>query len=346
MDNLFAGFTDSYANVSWQRFPGQYTLEKEHLRITLRYPHAYHKADLLQALTSYLQDKLPFVPTITLETKIATHRTQLQQKPKQPIKNIIGVCANKGGVGKSTIAMNLALALAQANLNVGLVDTDLYGPNQPQLLGSNAQATIKDEGYEPIYIHNIHTISMGHLVDKGTPLVWRGPMVSAYMLQLIEKTHWPELDYLIVDLPPGTGDIHLSLCQKIPLSGMCLITLAQKLSLDDTDKGLAMLDKLSITKLGCITNMHGFTCSQCQHHHPLFSEDIDAWLEKTQLPHLGRVGLDSDLAHSAALGQPLMSVTTHPLHATFRQLATKLGAQLALQPLAPRGSFPKIVVQS
>ena len=345
MDNIFKDFYDPYTNKSWATLPGRYTQNNDHIHLELTYPHQLHSQHLRQALLEHLANQGHHTTHVTLSSTIPSHRPQAQLTALSNVKNIVGISANKGGVGKSTIATNIAIALHQAGARVGLVDTDLYGPNQPQLLGIDEPAAIANEHYIPIEKHGIHAMSMGLLVDKATPLVWRGPMASAYMQQLITKTQWPALDYLLVDLPPGTGDIQLSLCQKIPLSGVALISTPHKLSLDDCAKANQMLDKMHIAKLGLITNMDGYTCSHCHQHNTIFTEDVAAWATQHNLPHLGSIPLDQDLAHSQTLGAPLVT-QQHPLQERFRRIAVSLAATLSERPVAQRSKFPRIVVES
>ena len=346
MSPLFTTFIDPYIQQSWEKLPGSYQIKEDRIHIELHYPFQHHKKQLKKALLAHLKQQQSPIQNISLSCKIQKHQTQKHLPHIKNISNIIGISSNKGGVGKSTIATNIAIALAETGARVGLADLDLYGPNQPQILGHNEKATITDTHYEPVTRHNLATMSMGYLVEKDQALVWRGPMVSAYMQQLITKTQWPKLDYLILDLPPGTGDIHLSLCQKIPLNGMVMVTTPQKLSLDDCQKGHRMLQNLDIHTLGVITNMDGYTCTHCHTHNRLFHEDAKKWANALQLDHFGALPLDPDMALSTSLGEPfLIQHPNHPISEQLRKISIHTVAKLSLRPKKPRGTFPKIVIE-
>lgn len=333
-------FTDPYARVRWNA--SSFKLSANTLQVG--YPTAGHKPQLQRAIEHHLKRPLErdIVPMIR------AHETQNALARLPNVKNILGVCANKGGVGKSTLAAHLAVALARCNLQVGLLDADLYGPNQPQLFGITERANITEQGYQPHYKHGVYSMSMGYLVDSQTPLVWRGPMASNYYRQMLEKTKWPKLDYLILDLPPGTGDIMLSCAQKTPLSGMIIVTTPHTLSVQDTQKGIGMLEKMHLPLLGIIKNMAGFQCDACGHnnmwltHHKPMQQLLDA----CKLPLLLELPLTQSLCSTThqspfALFEDNSAQSLGP---KLMQAAVHIAAKLATRPLGPRGNFPKIAV--
>ena len=328
----FHHFHDHYAQINWDKLTKAPLECPEKKQLTLSYPCHFQKNDLSQALNSAPNPAL----YQNIQCIVEKHQPQGLLQPLKKIKNIIAIHANKGGVGKSTIATNIAAALAQTGCRVGLLDGDLYGPNQPDLIGHHQKTTIDDQGYTPVEKHKVHLMSMGFLIDKSTPLVWRGPMASAYFQQMVFKTHWPELDYLIIDCPPGTGDVLLTMTQKIPISGMVLATTPQCMSLKDCQKGIAMLRKMNVPILGYIENMATFTCDQCDKQHHLFANNpVRKKMDVENITHLGTLPLDPLLVQSCEHGVPL--VCQYPASQTAQQLqqiATRICAELACRPLA------------
>ena len=206
---------------------------------------------------------------ININNKILVHSYQKSIEKVPNIKNIIAIGSGKGGVGKSTVAVNLALALKEQGTKVGILDADLYGPSLPHMLGCPEKVRIINNKLQPHVAYGLHCISIGHLLEQDAPVVWRGPMVSGGLLQLLHDTVWPELDYLIIDLPPGTGDIQLTLAQRIPVSGAVIVTTPQPVALLDAQKALVMFQKLNISILGIVENMSSFVCSNCNHQHDI-----------------------------------------------------------------------------
>jgi ATP-binding protein involved in chromosome partitioning len=210
---------------------------------------------------------------IKVESKIISHEVQKGLKPLPGVKNIIAVASGKGGVGKSTTAVNLALALSVDGAKVGLLDADIYGPSQPRMLGSNQRPESPDgKTLLPVISHGIQSMSIGYLIEEETPMVWRGPMVTQALEQLLRDTRWQDLDYLIIDLPPGTGDTQLTLSQKVPVSGAIVVTTPQDIALLDARKGLKMFEKVEVPVLGIVENMSIHICSQCGHEEYIFGE--------------------------------------------------------------------------
>ena len=285
---------------------------------------------------------------INIDHKILTHayKTTVEKTPN--IKNIIAVGSGKGGVGKSTVSVNLALALKEQGAKVGILDADLYGPSLPHMLGCPDRAKIVDNKLQPHYVYGLYCISIGHLLEPESPVVWRGPMVSAGLLQLLHDTAWPELDYLIVDLPPGTGDIQLTLAQKIPVSGAVIVTTPQTIALLDAQKALMMLKKLEIPILGVVENMSSFVCVNCNHQHDIFGTDGGKNMaDKYEIRLLGNVPLDLNIRKQADLGIPtLLAFPDSAVSKIYNNVATKMAAQLSMLPIDYRLDPAQIVIES
>jgi len=226
------------------------------------------------------------------------------------IRHIIPVASGKGGVGKSTTTLHIALALKQLGYGVGLLDADIYGPSQPTMLGiedSLKPEIIDGKFFLPVEKYGLETISMGYLVTEKTPMVWRGPMVSGALMQMLNQTRWSELDFLLIDMPPGTGDIQLTLAQQIPCTGAVIVTMPQTVAVLDAQKGIEMFKKVSIPCLGVIENMSTHICSQCGHADPIFGEGGgDSVASDYQVPFLGRLPLDTRICAGVDQGKPLL----------------------------------------
>lgn len=329
----FSGFVDPYTQITWNAHTARY-FEPQN-RIEIGYPIAFHHHALQNALQTHL--KLPLPPTITCN--ITARQSQNAQKKIPRVKNIIAIAANKGGVGKSTVTALLAHALARAGASVALLDADLYGPNIPHLFDIHEQAIIDDAGYRPVRAHGVDVLSMGLLVKPETPLVWRGPMASRYYLQMLEHTLWQDVDYLLIDMPPGTGDVMLSLTQKTSITGVVLVTTPHRLALADTQKGIAMLEKIHMPPLGLIENMAGFYCDQCNALNTLYADPgINAILASHSIDHLGKLPMHKHIAETPLAHHPV--IRQH-----VNTLAIKLAARIAQKPRHPRGTFPQIVAE-
>ena len=280
-------FHDTYAQVNWQHLAQAVSLSPQNI-LQLSYPHSYHQPSLVSQLQAAWPENTD--QPIPIHTSIPKHQPQGLLQPLKKIKNIIAVHANKGGVGKSTLTTNIAAAIAGTGCRVGILDGDLYGPNQPALIGFQEKTSIRDEHYQPIERHGITHMSMGFLIDPDMPLVWRGPMASNYFQQMVFKTQWPELDYLFIDCPPGTGDILLTMAQKVPISGVILVTTPQCLSVNDCIKGVGMLQKMQLPILGFIENMASYQCQHCHQENSIFpTGHAITQLEETKIVHLGSV---------------------------------------------------------
>jgi ATP-binding protein involved in chromosome partitioning len=265
------------------------------------------------------------------------------------VKNIIAVASGKGGVGKSTTAVNLALALASEGASVGMLDADIYGPSQPMMLGITGRPETADgKTLEPMEGHGIQAISIGFLIDMDTPMVWRGPMVTQALEQLLRETNWRDLDYLIVDMPPGTGDIHLTLSQKIPVTGAIIVTTPQDIALLDARKGLKMFEKVGIPILGIVENMAIHICSNCGHPEHIFGAGGGERMAKEyDVAYLGGLPLDIRIREQADSGRP--TVVADPdgdLAQSYRQIARKVAVKIAEKARDMSSKFPSIVVQN
>lgn len=264
------------------------------------------------------------------------------------VKYIIAVASGKGGVGKSTTAVNLALALAEKkNVKVGILDADIYGPNQPQMLGVSEKPTSKDgKTLDPVYAYGIQSMSIGYLIDVNTPMIWRGPMATGALQQLLNDTLWDNLDYLIVDLPPGTGDIQLTLTQKIPLAGAVIITTPQDIALLDVRKAIGMFNKVKVPLLGVVENMCTHVCRQCGHEEPIFGDGGGERIAKEcNINLLGVLPLDSRIRKQADSGKPIfIAEPDSPIADIYREIANKIVEQLD-QSKTKGFRFPKIVIE-
>jgi ATP-binding protein involved in chromosome partitioning len=288
--------------------------------------------------------------TVELSTQIVAHGVQRNLKPLEQIRNVIAVASGKGGVGKSTVAVNLALALSADGASVGLLDADIYGPSQPHMLGvANERPTSADgKTMQPMQAHGLQVMSIGFLVDADQPMVWRGPMVTSALNQLLQQTTWHDLDYLIVDMPPGTGDIQLTLSQQVPVSGAVIVTTPQDIALIDARKGLAMFRKVSVPVLGVIENMSTHVCSACGHEEAIFGEGGgERMAADFEVELLGQLPLNAKIRELTDSGNP--TVIGDPESAAalaYRQAARRMAARLATSGKDYSSKFPNIVVEA
>ncbi len=275
--------------------------------------------------------------------RIPAHAVQGSLKPLPQVRNIIAVGSGKGGVGKSTTAVNLALALAADGARVGILDADVYGPSIPTMLGLSGRPESPDnKTILPLRAHGIEAMSIGLLVEQDTPMIWRGPMATSALTQLLNDTRWggeDGLDYLIVDLPPGTGDIQLTLAQKIPVAGAVIVTTPQDVATLDARKGLKMFEKVEVAVLGLVENMAVHVCTQCGHAEHVFGEGGGARMaEQYGVPLLGSLPLERGIREHGDAGTPVvLAAPDSPAAAAYRQLAANLAAELAKRPRAPAG---------
>lgn len=324
------------------------------LTIELAYPAGSQHAELTQLLSESIHSVIPEagVVKVNLHSHIATHAVQPGLKPLPTIKNLIAIASGKGGVGKSTVAANLALALAQEGAQVGILDADIYGPSQPMMLGIDIATTGKPQStdgktIDPIVAYGIQANSIGFLIDPDQPMIWRGPMVSQALQQLVTQTHWNNLDYLIIDLPPGTGDIQLTLAQKIPVTGAVIVTTPQDIALIDAKKGLRMFEKVGIPILGVIENMAMHVCSQCGHTEPIFGHEGGKRLaQQNGINYLGSLPLDKRIREQADKGHPIVIAEPESIIAqNYQNIARHLAVAVATLAIDRSLKIPPIVAR-
>jgi len=280
---------------------------------------------------------------------VVSHAVQHGLQPIPGVKNIIAVASGKGGVGKSTLAANFALALAQEGARIGLLDADIYGPSQPTMLGLADQRPESRDGkmLEPLRKHGIEAMSIGFLVDQRQPMAWRGPMVTSALNQLLTQTRWDNLDYLFVDMPPGTGDIQLTLAQRVPVSGAVIVTTPQDIALADARKALEMFQKVNVPVLGVVENMSVHICSNCGHTEAIFGSQGGGRLsDEYELPLLGQLPLTLAVREAADSGKPaVLAAADDPVAIAFRDVALRIAAELAAMGKDYSQLFPRITVE-
>ena len=279
---------------------------------------------------------------------ISPRSVQASLKPHKQIKNIIAVASGKGGVGKSTVAVNIALALQHLGYKTGLLDADIYGPSQPLMLGINAHPESLDgKTVEPLIAHGLQVMSIGFLVDQTSAMIWRGPMVSGALQQLIRDTQWKNLDFLIVDLPPGTGDVQLTMSQKIPVAGSIIVTTPQDIALMDVRRAIEMFKKVKITSLGVVENMSSFICPNCNHEEHLFgSGGAKEISKKYDLDCLGQIPLSRSICEATDSGKPtVLADPDSELAKPYFEIADKMIENLERQPKDYSGKFGDVVVE-
>ena len=286
---------------------------------------------------------------VRIKTQVVSHEVQKGVTPLKNVRNVIAVASGKGGVGKSTVSANLALALSAEGANTGVLDADIYGPSQPRMLGVGGRPESKDgKSLEPMNSYHVQVMSIGFLIEEDTPMIWRGPMVTQALEQLLQDTQWRDLDYLIIDLPPGTGDIQLTLAQKVPVSGAVIVTTPQDIALLDARKALKMFEKVEIPVLGIIENMSTHICSNCGHEEHIFGEGGGKRMSaEYSVEHLGDIPLDGRIRSDADGGRP--TVVADPdgsLAQAYRTIARNASGILSVRKRDYSEVFPSIVIQN
>ena len=318
------------------------------LTVTVGYPLHNQQDSLKKPIETALSPLGVTLGKLTVRQNIATHAVQRSLKPLPNIRNIVAIASGKGGVGKSTTSVNVALALASQGARVGLLDADIYGPSVPIMLGlSGKPKSLDGKTMEPLVGHGLQANSIGFLIDEDAPAIWRGPMVSQALEQLLRQTNWNDLDYLIIDMPPGTGDIALTLAQKVPLTGAVIVTTPQDLALADARKGLRMFQKVDVPVLGVVENMSMHICSNCGHAEPIFGEhggqDMAA---EFNLPWLGSLPLAMNIRTQTDSGNPTVIADPQgPVAAQYQSIAHKIAAQVAALPRDMSAKMPSVVVR-
>ena len=285
--------------------------------------------------------------SVNIATRVISHAVQRGVQLMPNVKNIIAVASGKGGVGKSTTAANLALALAAEGASVGLLDADIYGPSQPMMLGIDRRPESEDgKTMEPLENHGVQVMSIGFLVDQDEAMIWRGPMATQALEQLLRQTNWNELDYLIVDMPPGTGDIQLTLSQRVPMTGAVIVTTPQDIALLDAKKGIKMFEKVGVPILGIVENMAVHVCSNCGHVEHIFGADGGKKMAaQYNMDYLGALPLDINIRLQADSGKP--TVVADPdgeVAGIYKAVARRVAVGIAEKAKDFSGKFPTITV--
>ncbi|RKZ83915.1 MAG: iron-sulfur cluster carrier protein ApbC [Gammaproteobacteria bacterium] len=324
--------------------------DKLNVALTLGYPAKGYVDSLQAELKALLAEQTGLTDiSLTIDWKITKHKVQQGVQAINNIKNIIAVASGKGGVGKSTTSVNLALALVAEGANVGLLDADIYGPSQPRMLGTSQRPESSDgKSIEPIERYGLQSMSIGYLIDEEEPMIWRGPMLTQALEQMLKDTNWKDLDYLVIDLPPGTGDIQLTLSQKVPVSSAVIITTPQDISLLDARKALKMFEKVNVPVMGIIENMSTHVCSQCGHEEHIFGAGGgEKMAEQYDIDLLGSLPLDIKIREDADGGQPTVVADPEgPIAMIYRNIARQVAARLAKQGKDFSTVFPNIVIKN
>jgi ATP-binding protein involved in chromosome partitioning len=307
-----------------------------------------------EAIRRIVHDALAALPGVSrvhvnVTQKASSHAVQRGVKLLPNVRNIVAVASGKGGVGKSTTAVNLALALSAEGARVGILDADIYGPSQPMMLGLAGRPESKDgKTIEPMEAYGVQAMSIGFLIDTDTPMVWRGPMVTQALEQLLKDTNWRDLDYLVVDMPPGTGDIALTLSQKVPVTGAVIVTTPQDIALIDARKGLKMFEKVGVPILGVVENMAIHICSNCGAEEHIFGEGGAARMCRDfDVEFLGSLPLDINIREQADSGRPtVVADPDGPVAAKYKAIARRVAIAVAKKSEDFSSKFPNIVVQN
>jgi ATP-binding protein involved in chromosome partitioning len=321
------------------------------VELVLGFPCADYVPEMHAALQSHLGAELGQARLeLKLSAQITAHAVQRTLKPLTNVKNVVAVASGKGGVGKSTTAANLALAWAAQGARVGLLDADIYGPSQPLMMGLAGAKPVSTDGKHmaPLRAHGVEVMSIGFMIDPEQPMAWRGPMVTSALNQLLGDTTWGDLDYLVVDMPPGTGDIQLTLAQRVPVSGAVIVTTPQDIALLDARKGLKMFEKVEVRVLGVVENMSMHVCSQCGHVEHVFGSGGGARMAAQYgVQLLGELPLDIRIREDADGGAP--TVVSEPNSERARAyflMARRTAARLATLNKDYSRAFPKITVEA
>jgi ATP-binding protein involved in chromosome partitioning len=324
-------------------------------QVSLDVELGYPAKTQLDAIRRAVVDAIKALPGVAgvdakVTFKIVAHAVQRNLKPLKGVKNIVAVASGKGGVGKSTTAVNLALALAQEGATVGLLDADIYGPSIPQMLGLAGRQPESEDGtsMDPLEVYGLQTMSIGFMIDVDAPMVWRGPMVTQALEQLLNQTNWHDVDYLLVDMPPGTGDTQLTLAQKVPVTGAVIVTTPQDIALIDARKGLKMFDKVGIPILGLVENMSIHICSKCGNEEHIFGHGGgELMCRDYDVEFLGALPLELAIREMADAGKPtVVGAPASRAADIYRTIARRLAVKVADRAKDMSGKFPNIVVQN
>ncbi len=352
INNILASITDINTGLDLisSKLIKDIVIENDAVNIAIEfnYPAKSYHNELKSAIKKALTKENISNVNIDITTKIVSYSVQKGVNPINEVKNVIAVASGKGGVGKSTTAVNLALALQLEGAKVAILDADIYGPSQPRMLGVHTQKpdSTAEGKLLPILGHGMQSMSIGYLVDEESPMIWRGPMVTQALEQMLRDTMWRGVDYMIIDLPPGTGDTQLTLSQKIPVSGAVIITTPQDIALLDARKGLKMFEKVNVPILGVIENMSSHICSKCGNQEPIFGTDGGKNMAKEEnVNFLGSLPLDISIRLSSDDGNPTVAKEPNGMIANiYRDIAKKLSAKLSIQEKAMT-KFPSITIE-
>jgi ATP-binding protein involved in chromosome partitioning len=325
-------------------------IDEDRVSVDLRlgYP-AEGARESISGMAREAVEALPGVSSaaVSVSWKIVAHKVQKGLTPLPEVKNVIAVASAKGGVGKSTVAANLALALAAEGAAVGVLDADIYGPSQPRMLGLSGKPDTDGQSIRPMENYGLQVMSIGFLIEEETPTVWRGPMVTSALQQLLSETRWQGLDYLVIDLPPGTGDIQLTLAQKVPVSGSIIVTTPQDIALLDAKRGLRMFQKVGVPVLGIVENMSTHICGNCGHEEHIFGAGGGQQVaDQYDVPFLGSLPLDIRIREQVDGGRP--TVVAEPdsqIAASYREIARRTAGALATQARNESVRMPKISIE-
>ena len=354
VENALKGYVDPYLEQDLVTAKCVKQIQVAEGRVAVDVELGFPSAGYRDTLIAALRERLATLPgvgdvAIRVESKIIAHEVQKGLKPLPGVRNIIAVASGKGGVGKSTTAVNLALALSVEGARVGLLDADIYGPSQPRMLGVSQQPESPDgKSLMPVMSYNLQSMSIGYLIEEETPMIWRGPMVTQALEQLLRDTRWHDLDYLIIDLPPGTGDTQLTLSQKVPVSAAIIVTTPQDIALLDARRGLKMFEKVEVPVLGVVENMSIHICSKCGHEEHIFGAGGGQRMANEQkVPFLGSLPLDIRIREETDGGRPtVVAEPTSRIAGLYREIARRAAARLSLQARNYSHRFPKIVIQN
>lgn len=354
IESFLKGYVDPNTNktLGSTRAVGEITLANGRVQVSLvlGYPAKTLAQPLIQALESAL-GALPGIQAAAVHVtwQIKAHAVQAGLKPIPGIRNVIAVASGKGGVGKSTTAANLALALQAEGARVGVLDADIYGPSQPTMLGVQGRPESADgQSMSPLLGHGLQTMSVGYLIDPDQPMVWRGPMVTQALEQLLRDTRWEDLDYLIVDMPPGTGDVQLTLAQKVPVTGAVIVTTPQDIALLDARKGFKMFEKVGVPILGVVENMSTHICSNCGHEEPIFGAGgAERMCTDFGTELLGSLPLHIQIREQTDSGNPTVVADPEGMLARiYGRIARRVALKVAQRSEDHQAKFPKIVIQN
>lgn len=354
VETAIKSYVDPYMDSDLVSAKAVKNIQIDDAKVTVNVQLGFPARGYADTLAADLKSKVEAVDgvenaTINVSWKVSAHAVQEGVETLKNIKNIIAVASGKGGVGKSTVSVNLALALAAEGATVGMLDADIYGPSQPRMLGASGEPESRDgKSLEPVVSHQVQSMSIGYLIDEETPMIWRGPMVTQALEQLLKDTNWDDVDYLVIDLPPGTGDTQLTLAQKIPVSGAVIVTTPQDIALLDARKGLKMFEKVKVPILGVVENMSTHVCSNCGHEEHIFGAGGGVKMsEDYGVSFLGSLPLTLAIREDVDGGNPtVVRDPDGPIAEQFREIARRVAGKLSRQAKDYSQAFPSIVIQN